>query len=90
MPPQSAAIRRALAGDIVVDPELALQALISGNNPSTQKGLEVLCAARDQATVTDIAAVLHLSGGTVKNHLSVVINKLGACNRSEAIRIAHR
>ena len=84
----AAAIRRALAGDTVVDPELALAALTSGENPLTPKELEVLCAARDQATVADIAEVLHLSGGTVKNHLSVVINKLGARNRSDAVRIA--
>ncbi|MDA8355683.1 MAG: response regulator transcription factor [Actinomycetota bacterium] len=84
----AAAIRRALAGDTVVDPELALAALTAGDNPLTPKELEVLCAARDQATVADIAEVLHLSGGTVKNHLSVVINKLGARNRSDAVRIA--
>ncbi len=84
----AAAIRRVLAGDTVVDPELALAALTAGDNPLTSKELEVLGAARDQATVTDIAEVLHLSGGTVKNHLSVIINKLGARNRSDAVRIA--
>ncbi len=84
----AAAIRRALGGDTVVDPELALAALTAGENPLTPKELEVLCAARDQATVADIAEVLHLSGGTVKNHLSVVIHKLGARNRSDAVRIA--
>ena len=82
------AIRRVLAGETVVDPELALAALSSGDNPLTARELEVLGAARAEATVSDIAGRLHLSAGTVKNHLSVVIGKLGARNRADAVRIA--
>jgi two-component system response regulator DesR len=48
----------------------------------------VLEAARDSATVADIAALVHLSSGTVRNHLSVVIQKLAARNRTDAVRIA--
>jgi two-component system response regulator DesR len=48
----------------------------------------VLCAAREQATVADIASVLHLSPGTVRNYLSAAIGKVGARNRAEAIRTA--
>ncbi|MHB8245640.1 MAG: response regulator transcription factor [Acidimicrobiales bacterium] len=84
----AAAIRRVLAGETIVDPELALAALSSGANPLTARELDVLSAARDHATVADIAAALHLSAGTVKNHLSVAIGKLGARNRAEAVRIA--
>ncbi len=84
----ASAIRRALAGEIIVDPELAVAALSSGANPLTARELEVLSAARDHATVADMACVLHLSAGTVKNHLSVAIGKLGARNRVEAVRIA--
>lgn len=84
----AAAIRRALAGETVVDPELALAALTSGDNPLTKRELEVLAAARDSPTVARIAEVVHLSAGTVKNHLSVAIGKLGAHNRADAVRIA--
>ena len=35
-----------------------------------------------------IADTLHLSEGTVRNYLSVAIQKLGAENRIEAARIA--
>ncbi len=36
----------------------------------------------------DRAATLHLSEGTVRNHLSAAIGKTGARNRAEAVRIA--
>jgi two-component system, NarL family, response regulator DesR len=82
------AIRRVLAGEQVVDPALALAALSDGANPLTPRELEVLEAARDRATIADIAAFVHLSPGTVRNHLSVVIQKLAARNRVDAVRIA--
>jgi two-component system, NarL family, response regulator DesR len=82
------AIRRILVGERVVDPVLALSALSDGANPLTPREREVLEAARDRATIADIAASVHLSAGTVRNHLSVVIQKLGARNRVDAVRIA--
>lgn len=82
------AIRRVLAGETIVDPELALTALPHGANPLTIREIEVLVAARDVPTVADMAAALHLSVGTVRNHLSAAIGKLGARNRSDAVRIA--
>ncbi len=84
----SAAIRGALDGQRVVDPELAMAALSAGADPLTEREHEVLAAARDEATVADIAATVHLSQGTVRNQLSVVIQKLGARNRVDAVRIA--
>ncbi|HET8631188.1 MAG TPA: response regulator transcription factor [Thermomicrobiales bacterium] len=82
------AIRRALAGERVVDPDLALAALGAGDNPLTTREREALSAARDGASIADIAAALSLSEGTVRNHLSVAIQKLGARNRVEAARLA--
>lgn len=38
--------------------------------------------------VADIARKLHLSEGTVRNHLSAAIGKTGARTRAEAARIA--
>lgn len=84
----AAAIRRAIAGETVVDPALSLAALTSGGNPLTKRELEVLAAARDSPTVARIAEVVHLSAGTVKNHLSVAIGKLGASNRADAVSSA--
>lgn len=81
------AIRRVMEGDRVVDPELALTALVEGNNPLTSREREVLSVARSGASLADIAAKLTLSEGTVRNHLSTAIQKLGAHNRMEAARL---
>jgi two-component system response regulator DesR len=82
------AIRRAAAGERVVDPGLAAAALSEGESPLTDREHEVLAASRRYATVADIAAALYLSPGTVRNHLSSVMRKLDARNRAEAVRVA--
>ena len=82
------AIRRVVAGERVLDPVLALSALSEGDNPLTPRERQVLAAAIDGATIADIASKLMLSEGTVRNHLSVAIQKLGGRNRVEAARAA--
>ena len=84
----SAAIRRALRGERVVDPGLAAAALSQGESPLTPREHEVLAASREHATVADLARALYLSPGTVRNHLSSVMQKLDARNRGEAVRVA--
>jgi two-component system response regulator DesR len=84
----AAVIRRAIAGERVVDPDLALAALSDSDNPLTSREREVLRASLSGASNADIAAQLYLSEGTVRNHLSVAIQKLGARNRIEAARLA--
>ncbi len=78
------AVRRVVAGEVVVDPALAGQALRAAPSPLTTREREVLVAAEDGATVADIAARLHLSTSTVRNYLSDAIGKTGARNRTEA------
>jgi two-component system response regulator DesR len=82
------AVRRVHAGLRVVDPTLAAETLAAGASPLTERETEVLRAARGGGTVADLAAVLHLSEGTVRNHLSAAIGKTGARNRAAAVRIA--
>jgi two-component system response regulator DesR len=84
----AAAVRRVLVGERVVDPALAAAALSEGASPLTPREIEVLQAARNVPTVNEIAATVFLSSGTVRNHLSVIIQKLGARNRADAVRIA--
>lgn len=84
------AIRRAVAGERVVDPALAATALSEGVNPLTERERVVLAAAAHGASIADIAATLFLSEGTVRNYLSVAIQKLNAQNRVEAARIAEQ
>ncbi len=82
------AVRRAHAGLRVVDPSLAVESLTAGASPLTSRETDVLVAARDGGTVADLARMLHLSEGTVRNHLSSAIGKTGARTRAEAVRIA--
>ena len=84
----AAAIRRAAKGERVVDPTLAMSALSEGGNPLTERERDVLAAAAHGASIAEIASSLALSEGTVRNYLSVAIQKLGAHNRVEAARIA--
>ncbi|MGH9128898.1 MAG: response regulator transcription factor [Acidimicrobiales bacterium] len=82
------AIRRCLAGLRVIDPTLAAAALSEGANPLTPREREVLTSSKEHATVAEVAKAMYLSGGTVRNHLSSAIIKLGARNRTDAVRIA--
>jgi two-component system, NarL family, response regulator DesR len=84
----ASAIRRAVAGERVVDPGLAAAALSEGESPLTAREHEVLAASKNYATVADIAGALYLSPGTVRNHLSSVMQKLDARNRAEALKLA--
>ena len=81
-------IRRVLAGEKVIDPDLAAAALADGLNPLTPRERDVLQAAANGGTIAEIAASLYLSEGTVRNYLSACIQKTGARNRAEALRIA--
>ncbi|GAA1421196.1 response regulator transcription factor [Agrococcus citreus] len=82
------AIRRVTAGLRVVDPTLAAESLSIGPSPLTQRETAVLQAAAGGGTSAAIAAAVFLSEGTVRNHLSAAIGKLGAGSRAEAVRIA--
>jgi two-component system, NarL family, response regulator DesR len=82
------AIRRVMAGERVVDPELALSALSDGDNPLTGRERDVLKASSEGASIANIAAQLYLSEGTVRNHISTAIQKLNAHNRMEAAHLA--
>ena len=67
---------------------LAAATLAGGVSPLTGRERDVLVAARDGATVADIAGRLFLSEGTVRNYLSAAIAKTGVRNRVEAVRVA--
>jgi len=67
---------------------LAGATLAGGPSPLTGRERDVLVAARDGATVADIAGKLFLSEGTVRNYLSAAIAKTATRNRVEAVRRA--
>jgi two-component system response regulator DesR len=82
------AVRRVHAGIRVVDPSLAADSLVSGESPLTAREADVLRAARRGGSVADIAKLIHLTEGTVRNHLSAAIGKTNGRNRADAARIA--
>ncbi|WP_295818068.1 response regulator transcription factor [uncultured Microbacterium sp.] len=82
------AVRRVAQGLRVVDPALAADSLAQGESPLTARETDVLAVARTGGSIADIAQMLHLSEGTVRNHLSSAIGKTGARNRADAVRVA--
>jgi two-component system response regulator DesR len=86
----AASIRRAVAGERVIDTALAAAALSDGSSPLTPRERDVLRAASGGATIANIAGSLFLSQGTVRNYLSSAIQKTGARNRIEAVRTAEQ
>ena len=83
----SAAIRAVHAGERVFDPQLMAEALVM-DNPLSLRELEVLRGAARGLSTRDLAALLHLGEGTIRNYLSEIMSKLSAQTRLEAVRIA--
>ncbi len=81
-------IRKLVAGEPVVDVELAIAALTARANPLTTRERDVLRRAASGVPPTEIAAELFLSTGTVRNYLSRIVAKTGGRTRIEAFRIA--
>src|SRR3954453_5920937 len=82
------AIRAVMAGERVIDRDLAAAALAIGATPLSAREADVLREAADGATAADIAGRLFLSEGTVRNYLSSAMGKTGARTRVEAARVA--
>ena len=61
-----------------------------GEPALTQRERDVLAGIATGATNREIAAQLHLSPHTVKEHTSAVYRKLGVRNRAEAVQRAQR
>lgn len=78
-------LRQIQAGKRIVDPELAVSALSEGSNPLSPREVEILQAAADYGPIGMVARSVSLSPGTVRNYLSLIIQKLGVSNRAQAI-----
>lgn len=95
------AIRGTLSGKSYVDPAVAGKLLqhvsCKQEEPQsvltdklTAREVEVLRAISHGLSNTDIAARLHLSEGTVRNHISAIFAKLEVADRTQAAIIAIR
>ena len=85
----AAALRKVHDGGRAIDPQLALEAW-SEADPLNERERQVLRLAGEGQSAGEIAAVLGLSQGTVRNYLSEAIGKLGVGNRIEAARLARQ
>jgi two-component system, NarL family, response regulator DesR len=84
----AAAIRTVHAGGRAIAPELALESWSGAQDPLNERERQVLRLAGEGKSTSDIAKLIHLSEGTVRNYLSEAISKLNAGNRVEAFRLA--
>ncbi|OAP86178.1 DNA-binding response regulator [Peptidiphaga gingivicola] len=84
----ASAVRKVMAGQRVVDPDLAAESLAASSNPLTEREQDVLRATSGGGTTADVSRSLFLSQGTVRNYLSSAIHKTGARTRAEAVVIA--
>ncbi|UOR00901.1 response regulator transcription factor [Leucobacter allii] len=81
-------IRRVAAGGRYVDPEVAADALSDERCPLTDREIDVLRVGRRGETTAQIARSLSLAPGTVRNHVSAVLGKLGLESRQQAVLMA--
>ncbi|WFE63704.1 MULTISPECIES: response regulator transcription factor [Micromonospora] len=90
-PPTSlaAAVREVAAGRRVVDSQIALAALNERDfSPLSPREAEILTQTAHGHSAGEIASMLHLSIGTIRNNLTSITSKLSARTRVDAVRIA--
>ncbi|NRB79702.1 MAG: response regulator transcription factor [Saccharospirillaceae bacterium] len=80
-------ISKIFAGKTIVAPELVTEAWAE-TDPLSDKERKILKLAYEGKTTEEIAKVICLSPGTVRNYSSEAVSKLEAKNRIEAARIA--
>jgi DNA-binding NarL/FixJ family response regulator len=90
-------IRCVHAGEVFIQPEIASRTLRAALRPEgglieplSEREREVLVRLAHGIPNKEIADKLHLAEGTVKNHVSNILGKLQAQNRTEAADIARR
>ncbi|MFC3041151.1 response regulator [Virgibacillus xinjiangensis] len=80
------AIRTIMAGRKVYAPEL-VDLVYQEENPLTEREEQVIRLIAEGKNTKEIANELFLTTGTVRNYVSVILDKLGAGNRIEAISL---
>ncbi|MBE7679007.1 MULTISPECIES: response regulator transcription factor [Paenibacillus] len=78
------AIRQVMNGRRIFAPDLVDEAYVE-ENPLTERENAVLGLMADGKNTKEIAKHLFITTGTVRNYISIILNKLNASNRIEAI-----
>jgi DNA-binding NarL/FixJ family response regulator len=95
-------VRRVHAGESFIQPNVASKLLLefgrrqrppqAPSNPQaddlTERERDVLTLLAEGRSNRDIGATLHLAESTVKNHVSNILSKLHAANRTHAVTLA--
>jgi DNA-binding NarL/FixJ family response regulator len=93
------AIRRVHAGESIIQPSVATRMIAEfarrrevaqdpENETLSERERDVLRLLADGLSNKEIASRLILAEGTVKNHVSTILEKLHAANRTQAARVA--
>lgn len=77
-------IRQVMNGRRIFAPDLVDEAYVE-ENPLTEREHAVLGLMADGKNTKEIAGHLFITTGTVRNYISIILGKLGASNRIEAI-----
>ncbi len=90
-------IRAVQSGEVFIQPEIASRALRATLHPTdglieplSEREREVLVMLAQGIANKEIADKLHIAEGTVKNHVSNILGKLQAQNRTQAADIARK
>lgn len=81
----ASSIRSVMAGRRIYAPEL-MDDVYSEENPLTEREKEVLELVADGKNTQEIADQLSIKTGTVRNYISMIMEKLEVKNRIEAIK----
>lgn len=82
------AIRKVFAGEKVVSRDLAATLFMKEQNPLNEREIAVLQLVKEGLTTSEISKKLFLTKGTIRNYLSVVIQKLHVESRQQAVQVA--
>lgn len=82
------AVRRVHAGYRVIDPALAEESLFLPDCPLTDREIKICQLTWAGADTAEMAKQLHVTAGTIRNHVSAVIAKTNTKNRHAAARVA--
>ncbi|MGM1045731.1 two component transcriptional regulator, LuxR family [Paenibacillus uliginis N3/975] len=82
-------IRKVMAGERVISTDLAAVLFLREENPLTERETDVLRLSKSGLSTKEIAKQLFLTEGTVRNYLSIAIQKLGVQTRQQATEKAN-
>ncbi len=93
-----ATVQRVHAGESIIQPSIATRMIAEFSRrqtptapavePLSERERDVLRLLADGLSNKEIAARLVLAEGTIKNHVSTILDKLHAANRTQAARMA--